>query len=177
MVAPPRKGAHLEAEVRGADDIPRPCSESPVNGKRIMGFLENSPRIISPRQRLTEQPPSNRNVCGYEHNKIIYLTRRRSARYILSVTGRGKMKLYEAYAQAVLEDWDPKERTELSDSTEIKTLIVEEIMEAMKEIRDHKGKKRTTVDLINPIFKCVAFWFIIGIRVGKILRDEELATK
>jgi hypothetical protein len=87
------------------------------------------------------------------------------------------MKLFEAYAQAVLEDWDPKERTEISDSTELKTLIVEEIMEAMKEIRDHKGKKRTTVDLINPIFKCVAFWFIIGIRVGKILRDEELATK
>ena len=86
------------------------------------------------------------------------------------------MKLYEAYAQAVLEDWGPKERAEVSDNTEIKTLIVEEIMEAMKEIRDHKGKKRTTVDLINPIFKCVAFWFIIGIRVGKILRDEELAT-
>ena len=87
------------------------------------------------------------------------------------------MKLYEAYAQAVLEDWDPKERTELSDSTEIKTLIVEEIMGAMKEIKDSKGVKRTAVDLISPIFKCVAFWFIIGIRVGKILRDEELATK
>ncbi len=87
------------------------------------------------------------------------------------------MKLYEAYAQAVDEVEDPKERAEVSDSTEIKTLIVEEIMEAMKEIRDHKGDKRTAVDLINPIFKCVAFWFIIGIRVGKILRDEELVSK
>jgi hypothetical protein len=87
------------------------------------------------------------------------------------------MKLYEAYAQAVLEEDDPKERAEVSGSTELKTLIVEEIMEAMKEIRNHKGDKRTAVDLINPIFKCVAFWFIIGIRVGKILRDEELDSK
>ena len=87
------------------------------------------------------------------------------------------MKLLEAYAKVLDENEDPKERTELSDSTEIKTLIVEEIMEAMKEIRDHKGDKRTAVDLISPIFKCVAFWFIMGIRVGKILRDEELATK
>lgn len=87
------------------------------------------------------------------------------------------MKLFEAYAQAVDESEDPKERTELSDSTEIKTLIIEEIMEAMKEIKDSKGVKRTAVDLINPIFKCVAFWFIIGIRVGKIMRDEELASK
>jgi hypothetical protein len=87
------------------------------------------------------------------------------------------MKLLEAYAKVLDENEDPKERTELSDSTEIKTLIVEEIMEAMKEIKNHKADKRTAVDLINPIFKCVAFWFIMGIRVGKILRDEELATK
>ena len=74
MVAPPRKRTHLETEVRGADDIPRPCSESPVNGKRIMGFLEDSPRIISPRRRLTEQPTSNRYVCGYEHGATLALT-------------------------------------------------------------------------------------------------------
>lgn len=85
------------------------------------------------------------------------------------------MKLFDAYRQALNEDYDIKERAELSLDVILKNDMVEEISEAMKEIRDDKTPNRTVVDILTPLFKCVAFWFLIGIRVGKILRDAELA--
>ncbi len=87
------------------------------------------------------------------------------------------MKLIEAYYKALDEESDPKERAEVSSDVEIKACIVEEVVEAMKEIRNIKDPNRTPAQLLKPMFGCVAFWFIIGIRVGKILRDEELAAK
>jgi hypothetical protein len=87
------------------------------------------------------------------------------------------MKLFDAYSQALDEEDDPVERAELTDNVEIKTLIIEEITTAMKETREVKNSANTAVELIKPLFSCVAFWFIIGIRVGKILRDAELASK
>jgi hypothetical protein len=40
-----------------------------------------------------------------------------------------------------------------------------------------KTPNASKAELIKPIFSCVAFWFIIGVRTGKILRDQELAGK
>ncbi len=85
------------------------------------------------------------------------------------------MKLFEAYVQAIEEEDDPLERAELSDSMELKTLIVEEIDKAFKDMRENKEQNLGRLQLIQPIFGCVAFWFVIGIRVGKILRDAEIA--
>jgi len=87
------------------------------------------------------------------------------------------MKLIDAYNAALDEDSDPLEREEFSSSTEIKTLIIEEIAEAMKKIRHNAANNASPVDLIKPLFDCAAFYFIIGIRVGKILRDAELAER
>lgn len=87
------------------------------------------------------------------------------------------MKLLKAYLQAVDEDDDPKERAEFSADEELKLFVAEEIVEAFKEITANKAKVVTGIESISPFFKCVTFWFIIGIRVGKILRDEELAAK
>lgn len=87
------------------------------------------------------------------------------------------MKLIDAYVQAIDEDDDPLEREEFTSSEEMKTLVVEEIAQALKETRDVTVKDHTAADLMKPLFGCVSFWFIIGIRVGKILRDAELAAK
>lgn len=87
------------------------------------------------------------------------------------------MTIFEAYSKALDEDDDIKERAEVSSNHDMKQCMVEEIVEAMTEIRDNKTPTRSTADMLAPLFKCVAFWFLIGIRVGKILRDEELAAK
>ena len=84
------------------------------------------------------------------------------------------MKLFEAYRQALDEEDDPLERAEFTNSVELKTLVVEELMTAMKEIRDNRISRKPPLDMIKPMFDCVAFFFIIGIRVGKILRDKEI---
>jgi hypothetical protein len=86
------------------------------------------------------------------------------------------MKLFAAYCKALKEEDDISERAEFSSNTELKTLVVEEIGTAMKEILDsRRGGNQTMVDVIQPMFACVSFWFLIGIRVGKILRDAEIA--
>jgi hypothetical protein len=90
---------------------------------------------------------------------------------------KGKMKLFDAYSQAIDEENDPAERDELSSDIELKTLILDEIGVAMKEIRDKRADNPSATEIIKPLFSCVAFWFIIGTRVGKILRDAELAGK
>jgi len=87
------------------------------------------------------------------------------------------MKLLDAYAQAIEEDNDPLERDEFTNSAEMKEMVIEEIIEAMKETRDIKANNPTTAEMMKPMFGCVSLWFIIGIRVGKILRDAELASK
>ncbi len=84
------------------------------------------------------------------------------------------MTIYDAYAQAIDEEDDPAERELFSTDSQLKTLVIEEILESMKEIRNNKSPNRTAVELVKPLFNCVAFWFIIGIRVGKILQAAEL---
>ena len=86
------------------------------------------------------------------------------------------MKLFDAYCKALKEEDDISGRAEFSSDTELKTLVVEEIGTAMKEIRDSRNSgNQTMIDVIQPMFSCVSFWFLIGIRVGKILRDAEIA--
>ena len=85
------------------------------------------------------------------------------------------MKLIDAYVQAIEEDDDVKEREEFSSNSTIKNDVVEEIIEALTEIRDNKTSFRSTAEMVQPLFSCVAFWFVIGIRIGKILRDAEIA--
>ena len=87
------------------------------------------------------------------------------------------MKLFDAYSQALDEDDDVLERDEFSNDPQIKQCVLDEIMNAMIEIRDAKAEGKSKIELVQPMFRCVAFWFIIGIRVGKILRDQELAGK
>jgi len=87
------------------------------------------------------------------------------------------MKLIDAYAQALDEEKDIAEREELDSDVDLKTRVLEEISLAMKEAREIVDSKGSKVEAIKPIFGCVAFWFLIGIRVGKILRDAELASK
>ena len=84
------------------------------------------------------------------------------------------MTVFEAYQQAIEENDDPTEREQVSSGHEIKTLIAGEILGAMKEVRDAKAQGGTAIDTISPLFRCVAFWFVVGIRVGKILRDSEM---
>jgi len=84
------------------------------------------------------------------------------------------MKLIDAYNRALDDENDPTERQEFSDSAELKTIVIEEITEAMKEIRDNKTNETTIVGMVKPLFSCVSFFFLIGIRVGKILRDAEI---
>jgi hypothetical protein len=85
------------------------------------------------------------------------------------------MKLFDAYQTALAEDSDPAEREELSASTELKTLMMDEVHIAMKKTRENIDKKLDVAELIKPLFGCMAFHLLIGIRVGKILRDAELA--
>ncbi len=85
------------------------------------------------------------------------------------------MKLFEAYTQAIDEEDDPLESDELSSSAELKTLMIKEIDTAFKEMRENAKQNCDRIGMVKPIFGCVAFWFIIGIRVGKILRDAEIA--
>ncbi|CAM6006563.1 unnamed protein product [Sphagnum balticum] len=87
------------------------------------------------------------------------------------------MTILEAYERALEEEDDPQERNEVSDNNNIKLCIVEEVIEAMTEIRNQKTEVRSSLSIIEPMFKLVAFWFIIGIRVGKILRDHEMAKQ
>lgn len=90
------------------------------------------------------------------------------------------MNLIDAYTQALNEDDDIPQRSEFSRDDQLKTYVVEEIIDAMKEIRTmlkDKPKDQLSlpakVELIQPMFNVVAFWFIHGIRVGQILRDAE----
>ena len=84
------------------------------------------------------------------------------------------MKLCDAYRQACDEDDDPSERSEFSADLELKTIMAEEMIEAFKEIKSNKSSTRTGAEAIAPIFKVCAFFFIIGIRTGKILRNAEI---
>lgn len=86
------------------------------------------------------------------------------------------MKLLDAYNQAINEDADIPEWEEYTSESVIKQDVLDEILESMKEIRDLKASGNSSPkDMVHPMFKCVSFWFLIGIRVGKIMRDEELA--
>lgn len=85
------------------------------------------------------------------------------------------MRLLDAYTQALDEDDDPAEREEFTSSAELKIIVIEEIMSAIKEVSEAKTSLKSPADTVKPLFSCVAFFFIIGIRVGKILRDAELA--
>lgn len=87
------------------------------------------------------------------------------------------MKLFDAYTKALAEDEDIAERAEFSSNTELKTMVIEEIAEAMKEARSGITPTSSKVDIIKPLFSCISFWFLIGVRTGKILRDAELASK
>ena len=65
---------------------------------------------------------------------------------------------------------------EFSTNVDLKTQVVEEITEALKQFLAAKEEGQLPVETLKPIFACVSFWFIVGIRVGKILRDAELAN-
>jgi hypothetical protein len=86
------------------------------------------------------------------------------------------MKLIDAYTQAINEDEDYPEVNEFSTNVDLKTQVVEEITEALKQFLAAKEEGQLPVEMLKPIFACVSFWFIVGIRVGKILRDAELAN-
>lgn len=88
------------------------------------------------------------------------------------------MKLIDAYSQALDEEDDIAEREELSSNKELKTMVIEEIGSAMEEtLARIKSGGSSKAEIFEPVFGCVAFFFLIGIRVGKILRDAELAGK
>lgn len=87
------------------------------------------------------------------------------------------MKLFEAYEQALDEEDDIAEREEFSSNYEMKDAVIKEVYFAMEDLKSAKNDNGSPSDIVKPFFNSMSFFFLIGIRVGKILKDAELAGK
>lgn len=89
------------------------------------------------------------------------------------------MKISEAYSlafdEASKEKLDESLLDFLSDK-EMKTKVYEFMVFTASKM-DMSVADESDFERVSPIYDCAVFWLDMGIRVGKILRDAELAAK